>query len=54
MLCTVYKVSRKFSYYRIVADLPAGVYYQKCYDPDCRRIDYRSQSNFVTDYQLSS
>lgn len=27
---------------RIVADLRLGVYYQKCYDPDCKSIDYRS------------
>ena len=32
-------------HYRMVADLLAGVYYQKCYDPECRRINYCSQSN---------
>ena len=31
-----------FLHVRIVADLRLGVYYQKCHDPDCRRIDYRS------------
>lgn len=26
----------------IVADLAGKRYYQKCHDPDCRRVDYRS------------
>ncbi|XP_065920720.1 DNA-directed primase/polymerase protein-like isoform X2 [Dysidea avara] len=31
----------------IIADLLRGVYYQKCYDPDCRRIDYHSQDYII-------
>ena len=30
-------------YYRIVADLSKGIYYQKCHDPDCKRVNFRSQ-----------
>ncbi len=26
----------------IVVDLRSGSFYQKCYDPDCQAIDYRS------------
>lgn len=26
----------------IVVDLRSGTYYQKCYDPDCQALDYRS------------
>jgi hypothetical protein len=26
----------------IVVDLRSGTFYQKCYDPDCQAIDYRS------------
>ena len=31
---------------RIIADLRRGVYYQKCYDPECRRIDFRSSGTY--------
>ena len=31
-----------FFHFRIVVDLKRGVYYQKCHDPDCKSIDYRS------------
>ena len=33
-----------FSFFvcRMVADLVAGIYYQKCHDPECRRVGYRS------------
>ena len=31
-----------FFHDRIVADLRLGVYYQKCYHPDFRRVGYRS------------
>ena len=41
----VYSHKRTNPLCRMVADLLAGVYYQKCYDPECRRINYRSQSN---------
>jgi hypothetical protein len=26
----------------IVVDLRSGTFYQKCYDPDCQAVDYRS------------
>ncbi|XP_015750339.1 PREDICTED: DNA-directed primase/polymerase protein-like [Acropora digitifera] len=32
----------KSNHIMIVVDIKHGVYYQKCHDPDCRRIDYRS------------
>ena len=32
-------------YYRMVADLKKGTYYQKCHDPDCRRINFHSNGN---------
>jgi len=28
----------------IVVDLRSGTFYQKCYDPECQAIDYRSPS----------
>ena len=31
--------------FRIIADLRSGTYYQKCHDPDCRRINFRSNGN---------
>ncbi|EDO27840.1 predicted protein, partial [Nematostella vectensis] len=37
----------KSNHIMIVADLRHGVYYQKCYDPDCKRIDYRSQDRAI-------
>ncbi|XP_048585081.1 DNA-directed primase/polymerase protein isoform X2 [Nematostella vectensis] len=37
----------KSNHIMIVADLRHGVYYQKCYDPDCKRIDYRSQERAI-------
>ena len=33
-------------FWRIIADLRKGVYYQKCYDPKCRRIDFRSSGTY--------
>lgn len=32
----------KSNHIMIVVDLRLGVYYQKCHDPDCKSIDYRS------------
>lgn len=32
----------KSNHIMIVVDLKRGVYYQKCHDPDCKSIDYRS------------
>lgn len=39
---------------RIIADLKKGVYYQKCYDPECRRIDFRSAGTYLLSVLLLS
>ncbi|KAL5463616.1 hypothetical protein EMCRGX_G032530 [Ephydatia muelleri] len=31
----------------IVVDLSLGVFYQKCYDPDCRKANYRSKDHIL-------
>ncbi|XP_068746764.1 DNA-directed primase/polymerase protein-like isoform X3 [Montipora capricornis] len=40
--CENIKRPHKSNHIMIVVDLKRGVYYQKCHDPDCKSIDYRS------------
>ncbi|XP_044170934.1 DNA-directed primase/polymerase protein-like [Acropora millepora] len=39
----------KSNHIMIVVDIRRGVYYQKCHDPDCKRIDYRSPERPIPD-----
>ncbi|KAL9982229.1 hypothetical protein ACROYT_G004254 [Oculina patagonica] len=41
--------AHKSNHIMIVADLRLGVYYQKCHDPDCKNIDYRSPERPIPD-----
>lgn len=47
VLSFLFAVLILFLLFRIVVDLRHGVYYQKCHDPDCKRIDYRSPGTYV-------
>ncbi|XP_014789422.2 DNA-directed primase/polymerase protein isoform X1 [Octopus bimaculoides] len=37
---------------RLIVDLKQCVYYQKCHDPDCKRINYRSEDYLLPDNLL--
>ncbi|XP_062518745.1 DNA-directed primase/polymerase protein-like isoform X2 [Corticium candelabrum] len=42
----------KSNHIMIIVDLKQGVYYQKCHDPDCRKINYKS-SEFVLPVEIN-
>ena len=39
-------VSQKLFHSRLLVDIQRGVYYQKCHDPDCKAVDFKSEGNF--------
>ena len=33
-------------------DIRRGVYYQKCHDPDCKAVDFKSEGNFLITFAV--
>ena len=45
-----YENSQHQVIFRLLADIRRGVYYQKCHDPDCKAIDYKSEGKLFISF----